>query len=108
MDSSKIQPLDCKNAEELEPTDEAGEKLSLRDLSQVKLEITADLGQCSMKVREVLELTEGSIIPLNKLAGEMANISVNNIPLAKGEMMVLGDSLHVRIADVLGVAKIEE
>ena len=83
MDTSKIQPRDSEMTEELEPAVTASEQLTLRDLSRVKLAITADLGECALMVREVLELTEGSIIPLNKLAGEMANVSVNNIPLAR-------------------------
>ena len=80
---------------------EAGEDhLTLEDLHRLKLNITADLGRSSMLVREILELKEGSIIPLNKLAGEMADIYVNGVPLAKGEVVVLVDSLHVRVAEI--------
>lgn len=81
------------------------ERVVLRDLAQVKLELSADLGQCQMLVRDVLALKKGSVVPLNKLAGEMADILVNGIPLAKGEVMVMGDTLQLRIAEVLGATE---
>jgi len=83
----------------------AQERLTLRDLAQVNLEISADLGHCSMLVRDVLGLKRGSIVPLNKLAGEMADIYVNGVPLAKGEVMVMGDSLQLRIAEIYGATE---
>jgi len=61
-----------------------------------------------MLVREVLDLKQGSIVPLDKLAGEMTDIYVNGIPLAKGEVVVIGDSLHVRVGEILGVAASEK
>lgn len=82
--------------------------LEIDDLGDVRLTITADLGQASMLVREVLELRVGSIIPLDKIAGEMTDISMNGIRLAKGEVVVIGDSLHVRIHEVIGAEQEEQ
>jgi len=84
------------------------EKLAVDDLKNVRLTITADLGEAPMLVREVLDLKQGSIVPLDKLAGEMTDIYVNGIPLAKGEVVVIGDSLHVRVGEILGVAASEK
>ena len=80
------------------------ERLSVDDLKKVRLIITADLGEAAMLVREILDLKQGSIVPLDKLAGEMTDIYVNGIPLARGEVVVIGDSLHVRIGEIFGVA----
>lgn len=80
----------------------AQECLELDDLDEVKLEISADLGQCSVQVRDVLELQKGSILALNKLAGEMADIYVNGVPFGRGEVVVLVDTLHVRVAEIIG------
>ncbi len=80
------------------------EKLAIDDLKSVRLTITADLGQAALLVREVLDLKQGSIVSLDKLAGELTDIHVNGIPLAKGEVVVIADSLHVRIGEVFGVA----
>ena len=84
------------------------EKLSVDDLKNVRLTITADLGEASLLVREVLDLKHGSIVPLDKVAGEMTDIYVNGIPLAKGEVVVIADALHVRIGEVSGVPASEK
>ena len=76
--------------------------LELRDLKRVPLVVSADLGACRMPVREVLELKRGSVIQLDKLAGEMSDVYVNGLPLAKGEIVVIGDTLHVRIGEIVG------
>lgn len=88
--------------EELRPVQPGAMHLSLRDLRKVRLSVSADLGQCSLLVREVLDLKRGSVLPLNKLAGELADLQINDIPFAKGEIVVLGDTLHVRIAEIFG------
>lgn len=77
--------------------------LAIDDLEDVRLEITADLGSCTMLVREILELQKGSIITLSKLAGEMSDVFVNGLPLARGEVVVIGDTLHVRVGEIIGM-----
>ena len=78
------------------------------DLKDVRLNLSADLGIATLTVREVLELKSGSVIPLNKLAGETTDIYVNGIPLARAEVVVIADVLHVRVAEVLGVSPEEK
>jgi flagellar motor switch protein FliN/FliY len=93
---------------EYEPIHEApppGENLSLDDLLDVKLALHADLGQCRMTVREILELGQGSVVQLDKQAGEMTDVYLNQQMLAKGEIVVIGDTLHVRIGEILGTAE---
>jgi flagellar motor switch protein FliN/FliY len=89
--------------EEFGASQKPEESLTLRDIRRVKLEVSAELGNASMLVREVLELKEGSILPLSKAAGEMADIFINGIPFARGEIVVLVDSLHVRISEISGL-----
>lgn len=76
--------------------------LLLKDLKRVVLGIDAVLGKARMTVREVLELQMGSVIHLDKMAGEMTDIMIDDLALAKGEIVVIGDDLHVRIAEVIG------
>ena len=83
------------------------ERLSIEDLRKVRLMLSADLGQASMLVRDILDLKRGSVVPLEKLAGEMTDIYVNGVPLAKGEVVVIADALHVRIADIIGASELE-
>ena len=79
--------------------------LKLEDLLSVKMRLAAELGQSSLRVRDVLGLSVGSVIALDKMAGEMTDLKVNQQTLAKGEVVVIGDVLHVRIAEITGVGK---
>lgn len=88
--------------EELTAVEPAQEHLDIRDLSEIKLEMSADLGHCRVTVRDVLELQQGSVLALNSLAGEMADLYINGVPFGKGEVVVLVDSLHVRVAEIIG------
>ena len=80
----------------------AGQHLTTQDLYKVKLAVTADLGSSAISVRAILELKKGSVVTLNKMAGEMTDILMNGIPFAKGEVVVIGDALHIRIAEISG------
>jgi flagellar motor switch protein FliN/FliY len=80
--------------------------LELSDLKDVLLQISTDLGVSKMNVKEILDLKVGSIIALNKMAGEMTDILINKLPMARGEVVVLGETLHVRISEIIGVSEI--
>lgn len=103
-DAYRRAPEDHHFEDELRPLQGADDHASLGDLKDVKLELNADLGECRLLVREVLELRRGSVLPLNKIAGEMAELYINGVYFAKGEIVVLGDGLHVRIAEIAGVS----
>ncbi|MBI5095119.1 MAG: flagellar motor switch protein FliN [Candidatus Hydrogenedentes bacterium] len=79
--------------------------LDMADIRDVRLGLSADLGTCTMPVRDVLALKRGSVVALNKTAGEMTEIYVNGRLLARGEVVVINDNLHVRIAEVFGVTE---
>ncbi|MBI1318625.1 MAG: hypothetical protein GC168_06720 [Candidatus Hydrogenedens sp.] len=86
---------------------EQTEYISLADLDDVRMQVTAELGRCHLHVREILELQTGSVLPLDKLAGEMADVRVNGIVIGRGEIVVIGDNINVRIADIYGLAGTE-
>ncbi len=75
--------------------------LSLGDLAGVPLTVGAELGRTKTRVRDILALKVGSLITLTKVAGEMADITLNGIHFARGEVVVIGDILHVRIAEIV-------
>ena len=109
---SKDEIIDAQLVEAEELQDESdfstSENLSLDDLMNVRLTVTADLGHAPMKVRDVIALKEGSIVTLNKMAGELTDIYVNGLPLAKGEVVVINDTLHVRMSEILNTLEILE
>lgn len=76
--------------------------LSLDDLGDVPMFVEVLLGNALMSVRDVLALKEGAVVPLRKMAGEMSEVYVNGMSLARGEIVVIGDNLSVRIAEITG------
>ena len=84
------------------------ERLALDDVMNVRLRLTAELGQAPMKVRDVLALKVGSIVTLNKMAGEPTDLYVNGLPLARGEVVVINDTLHVRMSEILHSTEVIE
>lgn len=67
----------------------------------VPLQVTVELGRTKKSIKEVLELTNGSIVELDKLAGEPVDILVNGKYLAKGEVVVIDENFGVRITDIV-------
>ena len=59
------------------------------------------MGRTELLIEEVLELREGSVVPLNKLAGDPVDILVNGRLVARGEVLVLNDNFCVRIAEIV-------
>ena len=92
-------------ADEFVNTPPPQEHLTLEDLEEVALDLAADIGKCSVSVRDILELKQGTVLTLDKVAGEMADIYINGIPFARGEVVVLVDSLNIRLAEIIGATE---
>ncbi|GAB4267905.1 MAG: hypothetical protein Kow0029_02800 [Candidatus Rifleibacteriota bacterium] len=70
-------------------------------LLDVPLQITVELGRTRMLIKDVLELGIGSVVELNKLAGEAVEVFVNNKLIAKGEVVVIDENFAVRITSII-------
>ena len=77
-----------------------GAQGSMDLLLDVDLDLTVELGRTSLPVREVLQLGPGSIVELDKLAGEPADIMVNGKLIARGEVVVVDESFGVRVTEI--------
>ncbi|ARJ40505.1 flagellar motor switch phosphatase FliY [Sporosarcina ureae] len=77
------------------------ESNNLNLLLDIPLQVTVELGRTKRSVKEILEMSGGSIIELDKLAGEPVDILVNNRYIAKGEVVVIDENFGVRITDIL-------
>lgn len=73
----------------------------LGSLEDVELDVRIELGRTELLIDEVLKLKEGSVVPLDKLAGDPVDILVNGKLIARGEVLVLNDNFCVRVAEVL-------
>ncbi|WP_406687264.1 flagellar motor switch phosphatase FliY [Rossellomorea vietnamensis] len=77
------------------------ESKNLNMLLDIPLQVTVELGRTNRSVRDILELSSGSIIELDKLAGEPVDILVNSQLMAKGEVVVIDENFGVRITDIV-------
>jgi len=74
---------------------------SLDMLMDVPLKITVELGRTQMTLRHTLELVQGSVIELDRLAGDPVDIFVNDRLFARGEVVVVDDKFAVRITELI-------
>jgi len=81
------------------------EKKNISLIMDVPLQVTVELGRTQKLIKEILEFSPGSIIELDKLAGEPVDILVNGKPIAKGEVVVIDESFGVRITDIIHPSK---
>lgn len=78
-----------------------GERTSLDLLRDVELELKIELGRTRMQLDEMMKLKSGSVVSLDKLAGDPVDIFVNGRMIAKGEVLVFNDNFCVRVAELI-------
>ena len=83
----------------------ASEKKNIGLIMDLPLQVTVELGRTQKLIKDILEFGSGSIIELDKLAGEPVDILVNGKPIAKGEVVVIDESFGVRITDIIHPSK---
>ena len=77
------------------------DKATLDLISDVELDLKIELGRTDMYLEDVLKLRKGSVVPLDKLAGDPVDIYVNGRLIARGEVLVLNDNFCVRVAELI-------
>ncbi|MDA8085315.1 MAG: flagellar motor switch protein FliN [Nitrospiraceae bacterium] len=70
-------------------------------LLDIPLEVTVELGSTRMFIRDLLQLGQGSVIELEKLAGEPMEVLVNNKLVARGEVVVINEKFGIRLTDII-------
>ena len=86
--------------QEAEESAERGER-ELDFILDIPLELSVELGKTKMLVNDLLQLGQGSIIELNKLAGEPLEVYINRKLVARGEVVVVNEKFGVRLTDVI-------
>ncbi len=84
--------------------DKKSEEQEARELDfilDIPLELSAELGKTKMLVNDLLQLGQGSIIELNKLAGEPLEVYINRKLIARGEVVVVNEKFGIRLTDVI-------
>jgi flagellar motor switch protein FliN/FliY len=84
------------------PSEEARrEDINMEVLLDVPVTIALELGRTKMSIRNLLQLTQGSVVELDRLAGEPMDVLVNGTLIAHGEVVVVNDKFGIRLTDVI-------
>ena len=92
--------------DELAPTPQEGlsEKINADVLQNIPVTISVEVGRTSLKIRDLMRLTQGSVVELDRLAGEPLELLVNNTLVAQGEVVLVNDRYGVRLTSVIPTA----
>ena len=78
---------------------------NLRVLENVEVQMTVEVGNTEIKIRDLLRLNEGVVIELDRLAGDPLDILVNGTMIAKGEIVMVGERFGVRFTEIVDPEK---
>ena len=95
--------------DELSETDVTGAEKTgaenLKVLENIEVELTVEVGRAEITIRDLLRLNEGSIIELDRLAGDPLDILVNGTIIARGEVVMIGERFGVRFGEIVDPEK---
>ena len=98
-------------ADQIKAGDDALNKLKVQNLDfilDIPLKVTVELGRTTVIIKDLLQLGQGSVLELDKLAGEPLEILVNGKLVAKGEVVVVNEKFGIRLTDIISpVERIE-
>jgi len=94
-----VQPMQFQS---FDTPGEAGDPKSIDLVYNIPLQVSVELGRAKKEISEILEFNLGTIIVLDKIAGDPVEIVVNGKLIARGEVVVIDDNYGVRITDILG------
>ncbi len=81
---------------------ESDGKQSIDLLGEVEMDLRIELGRTEMRLEEVLQLRNGSVVALDKLAGDPVDVFVNGRLIARGEVLVMNDNFCIRVTELVG------
>ncbi|HOE91008.1 MAG TPA: FliM/FliN family flagellar motor switch protein [Candidatus Cloacimonadota bacterium] len=95
----KVSRAQFSEFEEVRPS--SGKNINIDVLLDVVLPVSVELGRKDMKIKEILEIGQGSVVELNKLAGDLVDLMINGKKFAVGEVMVADENYAVRIVSLV-------
>ncbi len=88
---------------DLKPKADQQQRQPIDLLGEVEMDLRIELGRTLMRLDEVLQLRSGSVVALDKLAGDPVDIFVNGRLIARGEVLVMNDNFCIRVTELVGV-----
>ena len=93
---------EVENKEKVESSDGTE---NLKVLENIDVNLTVEVGRKEITIRDLLRLNEGSVVELDRLAGDPLDIMVNNTKIAKGEVVMVGERFGVRFGEIVDQEK---
>jgi len=104
-ETTQVQAAADANFEELSSSGGKGSSKDIDFILDIPLEVSVKLGASRMLIKDLLSLSQGSVVELDKLAGEPMDVYVNDRLIAKGEVVVVNEKFGIRLTDVLSPAE---
>lgn len=103
--SDNAQPADLENLEAESKGSSIDEDVNLEVILDIPVTIAMEVGSTKINIRNLLQLNQGSVIELDRMAGEPLDIKVNGTLIAHGEVVVVNEKFGIRLTDVISPAE---
>ena len=91
-----------ENEENIESPEAEGEgNIDQEVIRAIPISMTVEVGSTSLKLRDLLRLSQGSVLELDRSVGELMDVKINNTVIAKGEVVTVGDKLGISVVEIV-------
>ena len=104
MAESEVEAETVVDQPEVSAEDAEKNKINSEVLQNIPVTISVEVGRASLKIRDLMRLTQGSVVELDRLAGEPLDLLVNNTLVAQGEVVLVNERYGVRLTSVIPTA----
>lgn len=104
MAESEVEAETVVDKPEVSAEDAEKNKINSEVLQNIPVTISVEVGRASLKIRDLMRLTQGSVVELDRLAGEPLDLLVNNTLVAQGEVVLVNERYGVRLTSVVPTA----
>jgi len=102
---SDAENLERAAFQNLQPAGGMGAEANLDTVLDIPVTISMEIGRTKISIRNLLQLNQGSVVELDRLAGEPLDVTVNGTLIAHGEVVVVNDKYGIRLTDVVSAAE---
>ncbi len=105
MPASDVQPAPLDPLKDTSVRTGSDKEINLDVILDVPVEVSMEIGSTKMNIRNLLHLNQGSVVELDRLAGEPLNVKVNGTLIAHGEVVVVNEKFGIRLTDIISPAE---
>jgi len=103
--ATDVQPASLDTLEDTSVRSGSGKEINLDVILDVPVQVSMEIGSTKMNIRNLLQLNQGSVVELDRLAGEPLNVKVNGTLIAHGEVVVVNEKFGIRLTDIISPAE---